>query len=133
AFSDDDVAARELEPAVEPLREAERGSRRHRADRMAAVRIDARCRRAMEIGDAQRVLSRRHAETVANGALVDAFARGKEAPAQISNRTDLQSAQVRGAGRKLEMNGLKVGHCPLRRYSAASAACRPHSAVSRRM
>src|SRR5262249_62031464 len=97
------------------------------------VRIALRCGRPRKMGEPPRVLSRRHAETVANGALVDAFARGKEAPAQISNRTDLQSAQVRGAGRKLEMNGLKVGHCPLRRYSAASAACRPHSAVSRRM
>ena len=32
AFADDDVAARNLEPPVQPLGEAERGRRRHRTD-----------------------------------------------------------------------------------------------------
>src|SRR5262249_20122540 len=80
------------------------------ADRVAAIGIDARRRRAMKISDAERVLARWHAEPVADCALVHAFARGKEAAAQIGDRTDLQSAQVRGACRKLEMNGFKVGH-----------------------
>src|SRR5690348_8928493 len=94
ALADDDVAAGEFEPAVEPLREAERRGRGHRADGVAAVRVDARRRRAVEIGDAERILSRRHAETVGDGALVDAFARSEQPAAQIRSEehtSELQS------------------------------------------
>ena len=44
ALADDDVAAGQGKPAAEPLREAKRCGRRHSADRVAAVRIDARRR-----------------------------------------------------------------------------------------
>src|SRR5262249_47225176 len=69
ALADDDVAAGEIEPAVEPLREAERGGRGHRADRIAAVGIDARRRRAMEIGKPERIAAGGHSGAVFDRAL----------------------------------------------------------------
>src|SRR5215471_4691694 len=80
ALADDDIAAREVEPAVEPFRETKRRGSRHRADLAAAVRIDRGGRRAVEIDKAQLLARSRQAEAVLDRALVGAFARREHAP-----------------------------------------------------
>src|ERR1700738_257925 len=109
-FADDDVAAGELEPAVEPFGEAKGCRRRDRADGVAAVRIDGSSRGAMKINAAERVLVRGHPRAVLDGALVHAFACGEDATSEIHDRPDLQSAQVLGADRKLQADRLEPGH-----------------------
>src|SRR3984893_6713204 len=110
ALADDDVAAGALAPAVEPLREAKRGGGGDGADGVAAVGIDRRRRRAVEVGKPERIACGRHAGAVLDGALVDALARGEDATAEIGDRADLKLAQVVGISRKGEVNGLE--HTP---------------------
>ena len=131
ALADNDVRAGNVEPAVEPFGEAERGGGGHRADFISAVRIDHRRRRAMEIGAAEIDIGCRHAGAFFDRALVDAFARRIEPPGEIDHGADLQRAQVFGGGRQLQLDGFQFcGHCA---YSAASATGLPHSTVLRRL
>src|SRR5262249_43099538 len=123
ALADDNVAAGELKPAVEPLREAERGGRGDGADGIAATRIDAGRRRTVEVGKPQGIPSGRHAGAVLDGALVDALARGEDAAAEIGDRADLKLAQIVGRGRKGEMDGVELCHG---RYSAAAGVGTPN-------
>src|SRR5262249_36813194 len=117
ALAGNDVAARELEPAVEPLREAERGGGGDGADGVAAVGIDGRGRRAVEVGEPERIACGRHAGAVLDGALVDALARGEDAAAEIGHRSDLKLTQIVGRRRKGELDGVELRHRP---YSAAA-------------
>src|SRR5580693_3974741 len=102
----------------------------------------------MKIGNAECVLARRHASAIRDRALVDAFARREDATGEIGDRTDLQLAKIFNARRKLDVNGFQIGHCFMSSahllllpsgekgrsvYSAARAACWPHSTVSRRI
>src|SRR5262245_1224883 len=128
ALADDHVAARELEPAVEPLREPKRRGRGHGADGIAAVGVDTRRRRAVEVGKPQRLAGSRHAGPLFYCVLIRALARREDPAAQIGHRADLELAQFLGAGGKRKINGLE--HYD---YSAASAVRRSHSTVSRRM
>src|SRR5215831_10592767 len=130
ALADNDVAAGKFEPAVEPLREAERGGGGDGADGVAAVGIDRRRRRAVEVGKPERIARGRHAGAVLDGALIGALARGEDAAAEIGDRADLKLAQIVRRRWQGEMDGLELRH---RCYSAASAAGRSHSTVSRRM
>src|ERR1700730_2500272 len=109
-FADDDVAAGELEPAVEPFGESKGCRRRDRADGVAAVRIDGSSRGSMKIYAADRILAGRHPRAVLDGALVHAFAGGEDAASEIDHGADLQSAQVVGARRKIKADRLELGH-----------------------
>jgi len=53
----------------------------------------------VEVGKPQRIPSGRHAGAVLDGALVDAFARGEDAAAEIGDRADLKLAQIVGRRR----------------------------------
>src|SRR5262245_2167688 len=123
ALADDDVAAGEVKPAVEPLREAERGGRGDGADGVAAVGVDRRRRRAVEVDKAERISPGRHAGAVLDRALVDALARGEDAATEIGDRADLKLAQIVGRRRQGEMDGVELRHC---HYSAAAGVGTPN-------
>jgi hypothetical protein len=53
---------------------------------------------------------RGHPRAVLDGALVHGFARGEDATSEIHDRPDLQSAQVLGAGGKLQADRLELRH-----------------------
>src|SRR6185437_9565978 len=80
AFAHDDVAAGQLEPAIEPLGEAERGGRGDSADIVGAVGLDRGSRRAVKIGAAELLARGRHAGAVLDGVLVNALTAGEDAP-----------------------------------------------------
>src|SRR5262245_358388 len=106
-LADDHVAPRELEPAVEPLREPKRGSRGHGAHGVAAVGVDGRGRRAVEVCKPQRLAGSRHAGPLFYCVLVGALARGEDPAAQIGHRADLELAQLLRSGGKRKINGLE--------------------------
>src|SRR5262249_58596693 len=99
--ADEELAAGEFEPTVEPLREAERGGRGDGADGVAAVGIDRRRRRAVEVGKPERIARGRHAGAALDGALIGALARGEDAAAEIGDRADLKLAQIVGRRRQV--------------------------------
>src|SRR5262245_4595631 len=116
ALANDDVAARERKPAVEPLGETERRSRGHRTDGVAAVGVDRRRGRAMEIGEPERVAAGGHSRALLDRALIHAFARREDAAGEIGDRADFQAAQILGPRRKTKLNRLERGHPLLRRF-----------------
>ena len=86
----------------------------------------------MEIDESQGGLIRGHPGAVLDGVLVDAFARGENATAEVNNRADLQHAQVLRARRQIEVNRFQLRHCPIprppqqpRSIQRSSGACSP--------
>ena len=103
ALADDDVAARDLEPAVEPFGETEGRGRGHRADGHAAVGIDRGGRRAVKICMPSSSGPAGMPNAVFDRTLIDTFARGEQAPGEIGHRADLKGGKIRGRGGKIEV------------------------------
>ena len=77
------------------------------ADGGAAVRVQGRRGRAVEIGGAQLLGRRGQPGPVLDRALVDALARSEDATREIDHGADLERRQLLGRRRQLQVHGLE--------------------------
>ena len=101
------VAAGKLEPAIEPLGEAEGGGGGHRTHVRTAVEVERCGGRAMEIHEPELLGRRRQPGAVLYRPFVDTLAGGVDAARQVDDGAEFERRKVLRRGRKPQMHGLE--------------------------